>query len=395
MKITLIGMGCGSSGLTEEAAAALSHAQIVIGPERLLQTVTVGCPKKEAVLPRDILSILEMEVSLCSEACILYSGDSGFYSGARLLLPLLKGHEVMVLPGITSLQLFAARLCRPWQGWRLCSAHGRPCDVIFEVCHGVPVFFLTGGQTDPSSICRELVTAGLGFLTVTVGEDLGSAKECISAGTAEEFAARVFSPLSVLLVENAPRVAGRCPGFPDDAFERADKIPMTKQEVRSVALAKLAIAPEEVCWDIGSGTGSIGIEMAFCCRSVWAVEKDPAAITVAMKNRSLFGAWNLHLVEGLAPAVFSSLPVPDAVFIGGSKGNLSEILQKIAGRNPKVRVCISAVSIETLSLACRELVSLGFQIEISQIQISRSRTVGDLHLMMAQNPVYLITGVPA
>ncbi len=388
MTITLIGCGCGS--LTCDARAAIESAELVIGSARLLKEYGDSKPQIEAVTVSAIKAAIES--AACEKICVLYSGDSGFYSGSRLLLPELDGQDVRVLPGVSSVQAFAARLKRPWQDWLLCSAHGVNCDAVAAVCQGRPAFFLTGGKTGPAEICRELSDAGLGFLKVYTGEDLGTENERITEGTAEAFSARDFSPLSVLLAEPAPRYPRRVPGIPDTAFLRAEKVPMTKQEVRAAILAELAVTPEDVCWDIGTGTGSAAIELALSCRAVYSVERENAALNIAAQNRERFGAWNLRLVKGEAPGALSELPKPDAVFVGGSGGKLDEIINAIHAANPAARICVSAITIEGLHNSYTVLRKLGYETEVTQLSVSRSKPAGGLTLMLAQNPVWLMTG---
>ena len=388
MTVTLIGCGCGS--LTGEARAAIESAELLIGSERLLKEYGGEKAQIEAVTVSAITDALKNTDA--EKICVLYSGDSGFYSGARLLLPELAECDMRVLPGVSSVQHFAARLQKPWQDWRLCSAHGVDCDAVAAVCQGKPVFFLTGGKTGPAVICRELTEAGLGFLKAYAGDDLGTERERISEGTAAELAEGDFSPLSVLLVEPAPRPARRVPGIPDTEFLRAEKVPMTKQEVRAAILAKLALSPEDVCWDIGTGTGSVAIELALWCRAVYSVEREDAALAVAGKNRIKFGAWNLRLVQGEAPAALSKLPKPDAVFVGGSGGNLRAILETVCTANAGARICVSSITIEGLHNTYATLRELGCETEVAQLSVSRSKPAGGLTLMLAQNPVWLITG---
>ncbi|MBR1457430.1 MAG: precorrin-6y C5,15-methyltransferase (decarboxylating) subunit CbiE [Oscillospiraceae bacterium] len=397
MKITLIGTGCGPGDLTRDALTAIAEAQLVIGARRLLDAlrseIAPSCETIAAALPEEIARTLSE--SACERACVLLSGDSGFYSAARRLLPLLGGEDLRVLPGISSVQALAARLGRPWQEWELVSAHGVDCDPVSAVCGGRPCFFLTGGRTGPDALCAKLRDAGLGALPVTTGEDLGTERERIRTGTAAAFADTAFSSLSVLLAEAAPRFRCRAPGLPDGSFLRCEGVPMTKQEVRAAALSKLAVGPEDLCWDIGAGTGSVSVELALQARTVWAVERDEEALRLAAKNREKFGAWNLRLVRGDAPEALIDFPKPDAVFVGGSGGRLREILQAVHRANPAARVCVAAVALESLQTACAALFELGYAIDVTQLAVSRSREVGSLHMMLAQNPVYLITGARA
>ena len=393
MRVTLIGMGPGApSAMTIQAAQALEQADLLIGSARLLEGVT-GCTRnRKAETKADAICRLLLTGG-AERPCVLYSGDSGFYSGARSLLPLLEeqGMEAELLPGISSVQAFAARIGQPWQDWTLVSAHGVTCDLWAALRRGKPVFFLTGGAHGPARLCRQLTDLGLGGLTVTAGEGLSGPEERIRTGTARDFAGQSFHPLSVLLVQPPP-VRRRTPGIPDEAFCR-DRVPMTKQEVRAVILAKLAVEPEDVCWDIGAGTGSVSVELALQSREVWAVECRPEACDLIRRNRERFGAYNLHLLESRAPEGLESLPAPDAVFVGGSGGALDGVLAAAYRANPSARVCVSAVTLETLERARHALDSLGYEAEIVQIGVSRVQKAGEYGLLTAQNPVFLITGV--
>jgi len=378
MKVTLMGTGCGP--------VPDIRADYVVGAARLVE----GCalPHAAATRAEDILKLL---LASGGEDCaVLYSGDTGFYSGARTLLPLLKerGIQAEVRPGLSSVQVLAARLGRPWQDWALCSAHGTDCDPVAAVCRGKPAFFLTGGPQGPAELCKLLTEAGLGELRVTVGENLGFGGEQVFELTAARCAGRTFAPLNVLLAEPAPRHPRRAPGIPDGEFLRAEGVPMTKREVRAAVLSQLAVGPEDVCWDIGAGTGSVSVELALQCGAVWAVERKPDALALARANREKFGAWNLRLTEGTAPSALEGFPRPDAVFVGGSGGELPRILEAVRRANPAARVCAAAISLETLHTAAEAL----DRPEITQISVSRGKAAGQLHLLLAQNPVFLISG---
>lgn len=395
MQVILASIGGGTeSTMTAECAAALGGAGCILGARRLLEHLPDGCTSNRvaAIKPAEILEAVLKQ----SEDCVvLYSGDAGFYSGARSLLPLLKerGVPARVLPGISSVQLLSARLGRPWQDWKLMSAHGTDCNVAAAVMEGRPVFFLTGGTLGPGEICRRLAEAGLGELPVTVGERLSYPEERIISGTASQLAGREWDPLSVLLAEAAPCAERRCPGLPDEAFLRG-AVPMTKQEVRAAALSKLAVRPGDTLWDVGAGTGSVSVELALAAKEgeTFAVECNPEACGLIRANREKFGAWNLRLVEGRAPEALAELPAPDGVFIGGTKGGMEAVVDTVLEKNPKARICISAIALETLSAAVAALTKHGLEAKVTQLAVSRTRAAGSLHLLMANNPVFLITG---
>ena len=396
MNVTLIGMGSGQpENLTLQGLAALRQADLILGARRLLAVLPAGCTENRAAAyrPDEVAELLQ--TSGAENAVLVYSGDTGFYSGASSMMEKLEalGVRARVLPGLSSIQLLAAALGRPWQGWNLVSAHGRTCDPVAECMQGRPTFFLTGGSEDPATLCAQLAAEGFGDVQAVVGQCLGTPEEKLFRGSVKELAAGRFNSLSVLLVEAAEVLPRRAPGLPDEAFERGD-VPMTKQEVRAAVLAKLAVRPEDILWDVGAGTGSVSVELALSAPRgrVYAVECRPEGCALIKANREKFRTRNLVLVEGLAPDALSDLPAPDAVFIGGSKGSLAAIVDAALDKNPDARICVSAIALETLSAAVAALTAKGRTVQVSQIAVSRAKAVGGLHLMMAQNPIYLITG---
>lgn len=396
MNVTLIGMGSGQpENLTLQGLAALRQADLILGARRLLAVLPAGCTENRAAAyrPDEVAELLQ--TSGAENAVLVYSGDTGFYSGASSMMEKLEalGVRARVLPGLSSIQLLAAALGRPWQGWNLVSAHGRTCDPVAECMQGRPTFFLTGGSEDPATLCAQLAAEGFGDVQAVVGQCLGTPEEKLFRGSVKELAAGRFNSLSVLLVEAAEVLPRRAPGLPDEAFERGD-VPMTKQEVRAAVLAKLAVRPEDILWDVGAGTGSVSVELALAAPRgrVYAVECRPEGCALIKANREKFRTRNLVLVEGLAPDALSDLPAPDAVFIGGSKGSLAAIVDAALDKNPDARICVSAIALESLSAAVAALTAKGRTVQVSQIAVSRARAVGGLHLMMAQNPIYLITG---
>ena len=396
MKITLVGMGSGTPGsLTMQGLNALREAELIIGARRLLESLPDGCTGNRAPLYKieEICALLR--TTEAAHVAVAYSGDTGFYSGASALCRALDaaGLSYMVCPGLSSVQLLAAALGCPWQDWKLVSAHGCACTPALVCSADTPTFFLTGGSETPATLCEKLTQSSCGNVQATVGENLGTAAQRLVRGTAQELARQEFAALSVLLVEPCPALQRRVPGLPDEAFERGD-VPMTKQEVRAAVLAKLAVRPEDILWDVGAGTGSVSVELALAAPRgrVYAVECRPEGCVLIKANREKFRTRNLVLVEGLAPAALSDLPAPDAVFIGGSKGSLAAIVDAALDKNPDARICVSAIALETLSAAVAALTAKGRTVQVSQIAVSRAKAVGGLHLMMAQNPIYLITG---
>lgn len=405
-KVTIIGAGPGNPDLLSRAALdAIDIADVVIGAHRALVGIDVppDVVRCELVKTADIVAALT-DAASWQRAVVVMTGDVGLFSGARRLVEALSGDaqvDVRVIPGISSASYLAARLARPWQDWRFASAHGVACDIVAEAERAGELFLATSGGEDPSRLSGELVQAGFGDARVTVAERLSYPDERITCATASEIAGQTFDDLNVMLIEfagGAGSPAGsRWPyassGIPDELFIRGD-VPMTKQEVRAVALAKLRLTATDTVWDVGAGTGSVSIEAALVARagSVWAVERNAAGVRLIRENADAFGCGNVHAVPGVAPEALAKLPVPDAVFVGGSAGELPSIVEAALEKNSQVRLCVPCVTVETLTEACALLSGSRFKgFEACQVSAARAEAVGSHHLMKAQNPVFLVS----
>lgn len=405
-KVTIIGAGPGNPDLLSRAALdAIDIADVVIGAHRALAGIDVppDVVRCELVKTADIVAALT-DAASWQRAVVVMTGDVGLFSGTRRLVEALSGDallDVRVIPGISSASYLAARLARPWQDWRFASAHGVACDIVAEAERAGELFLATSGGEDPSRLSGELVQAGFGDARVTVAERLSYPDERITCATASEIAGQTFDDLNLMLIEfagGAGSPAGsRWPyassGIPDELFIRGD-VPMTKQEVRAVALAKLRLTATDTVWDVGAGTGSVSIEAALVARagSVWAVERNAAGVRLIRENADAFGCGNVHAVPGVAPDALAKLPVPDAVFVGGSAGELPSIVEAALEKNSQVRLCVPCVTVETLTEACALLSGSRFKgFEACQVSAARAEAVGSHHLMKAQNPVFLVS----
>ena len=405
----LIGIGMGQiDQLSQKAVEAIQKAPLVAGAERMLSAVGSLVRGKKLVTydSHKIASAFSSYADTAGIPCALFSGDTGFYSGAGSLCRLLKqeGWNVEIIPGISTPQYFASRLGESWQNWHLVSAHGTDIDIGASLTYSAKTFFLTGGSISLSSIARYLIDHDI-QASLSVGsrlgyeEDSGSGELIFSVSPQDLLSRNDYDEnLSCLLVSrNMPELPHGA--LPDDFFIRNDccsdgqkLVPMTKRLVRAAILSLLSVADGETVWDIGGGTGAVSIDLARSAHcSVHTVEEKDYACDLIRRNREKAGAVNLSLYCGHAPEALKNLPAPHAVFIGGSQGELESILHSIYQKNPAARVLLSAVSLETLSEAERIAEKLKLEYQVTEISVSQSKKAGSHHLMQAQNSIYLIS----
>ena len=396
-EVFIAGIGPGSEALqTQEVRAAIERADCLIGARRMLDAV--ARPQQltiDAIAPEAIASHIAQHPE-CGVFCVVMSGDTGFYSGTKKLLPLLKACRVQVLPGLSSMSYLCARLGVSYEDAVPVSLHGRDFDIAREVRRRRKVFTLVGGDGGMQALCERLTQAGLGHVRIAVGERLSYPDEAITRGTAQELRSHTFDKLSAALIENDTPNEIVTPGLPDEAFlrnlEPGKLVPMTKSEVRSICLSKLRLTPNAVCWDVGAGTGSVSIEMARLCAdgTVYAIEKNERALALLEQNKEAFSASNMQIIPGPAPEACRALPAPTHAFLGGTSGSVRDILALLLEKNPHVRIVATAVTLESVSAlsACMEDFEAA---ECVSVQVSKAAALGRYHLMQAQNPVYIFT----
>ena len=387
--VAVIGIGMSRKTLTAEALKAISEAEVLLGARRMLDAFSdFGKTSIPVYLSPDILRTLEEREE--QRFAVLFSGDVGFYSGATKLLPALNQYETSVYPGISSAVYFFSKCKRAWQNACLVSCHGLDTDIVSPVRRNAETFCLTGGNVE--QLAEALIRAGFGDLMVTIGQRLSYEDERIETIRVKEIPGNVYDSLTVLLIDNPNPDRRVRSGIPDEEFTRA-KVPMTKSEVRAVCLSRLNILPEQICYDVGCGTGSVTVEMALAAYKghVYAFDKKEEAVKLTMENCDRFHIGNVSAFSGLAPEVFRDKPTPDVVFIGGSSGNLAVIMSELYERNPQVRFVVTAVSLETVGEAIKAFQTLGKEICISEISVSRTKAIAGLHMMDAQNPIFIMS----
>ncbi|MGI6006870.1 MAG: precorrin-6A reductase [Ruminococcus sp.] len=392
--ITLVGIGMGNAkGMTGEAQEVCHQADLIIGARRMTeQTARPGQKVFQAYRPQEIADYIAEHKALEKIAVVL-SGDVGFYSGAKKLLEVLPP-QTKLLPGISSMIYFMARLKMPWEDVVPCSLHGRTVNMVSMVRRHGKVFAIVGTEDGIGDLCSQLCEFGLKDVKVYVGERLSYEDEKIREGTAESLKHIKTDPLSVvLLVNERSGDLTVTHGIPDERFLR-DKVPMTKEEIREISLSKLRLKRDSVVYDVGAGTGSVSVEMALMADlgRVYAVEKKKEAVELLHRNRMQFQVPHLEIIEGLAPDACRDLPVPTHAFIGGSSGNLKEIMELLLEKNPGIRIVINCITLETVAEALECLRTLPVKdTDIVSVSAGKSKEVGRYHMMMGLNPVYIIS----
>ena len=394
-KVTIVGIGPGSrEAMTLEVRRAMEEADCLIGARRMLEAgLRPGQTVFDAVSPVKIAEYIEKHPEF-NRFAVAMSGDVGFYSGTKKLLPLLTNCDVTVLPGLSSMVYLCARLGTSYEDVRPVSLHGRNHDIVPDILRYRRVFTLVGGDNGMGQLCKMLTEAGLGAVKVSVGENLSYPQERITVGTADALSEMAFESLSVALIENPSADPVVTHGLPDEAFQRTESVPMTKSEVRSVCLSKLALTEHAVCWDVGAGSGSVAIEMALKAISgeVYAIERKDAAVELLRENTHRFGLSNLTIVPGLAPDACLELPAPTHVFIGGSAGNMRQILENVLEKNPNARIVATAVTLESIGELTQCVKDIPFtSAEVVSMTVARDRKAGPYHLMMGHNPIFIFT----
>ena len=398
--LTLIGSGVGSEEeLTQQAKQALSEADIIFGASRILRTLPKQARKTTQELYRadDILSYLDAH-PVYERPVVVFSGDSGFFSGAHAFTQrTYEQWNIVCYPGIASPVYFAAKLKKSWQNWHFASTHGSACNVIGTILTHKSTFFILSGVEDVQHIGEKLLHAlnegVLSEITCFVGFQLSYPDEEITHTTSDALAHMTKPGLYVLLIENAqahnpPRALN------DEDFIRSEHIPMTKKDVRTLSLSALSLSEDAVVYDIGSGTGSLTVEIARHCTNgtVYAIDANEHALALTQKNCAHFALENVVFVQGRAPEVITTnaLPPPTHVFIGGSNGALAETCKTVLSFNPMARIVAHFVTLESLAAFHALITTLSVRdVEIKLVSITKSEQAGQFHLLKAQNPVYI------
>lgn len=399
LKVNVIGIGPGNPDLLTGAARnAIGESTILAGDKRMVSQFGAG---KRVYPTIKLAELAEVAASADPDKDILgilVSGDVGFFSLAKTIAGKLPNCDVRRYCGISSLVYFASRLQMSWDDAKIISMHGRQQNLVSAVLRHKKVFSLTGGDNSPQVLCKKLCEQDLNEVKVFVGSNLSYPEETIVSGTAAELAKGNFPSLSVMMILNdkAGDFSKQYVHGLDDGLFLRGKAPMTKQEIRAVSISKLQPRPDDIIYDIGAGTGSCSVELALQAPfgKLYAFEMKEDALELLRLNKERFHCENMEIIAGEASEKIEETPVSDCVFIGGSSGNMKKMLDSLYSRNPECRVVINVIALETLcSVVEYYKEKPDYNLDVVNISSAYNKKLGRYNLMMAQNPIYIITAV--
>jgi precorrin-6A reductase len=417
-KLSIVGIGPGSMEyVNAKARKLISDADIIVaGSDRMLE-LSDEIRKEEKNCKEytsfksyktiDIINFIKekFENSQDSSAVVLMSGDTGFYSGTQSLYKhieamaknsenILHKVDMQIVPSISSISYLASRYNISWHDMKIVSLHGRTGHLAHELKTNKKVFVISSGGMETSDIISELIDKGFEDCDIYIGENMSYPEEVLSHGKVADFKEHKFLELcSMIIINQNASPMHMTLGIEDDEFIR-DKVPMTKSEIRALSVAKLGLSSEDICYDVGAGTGSVSIEMAMNVPKgkVYAIEKKTIAADLIYKNIEKFGLDNVEVIKGEASVSMEEIEAPDAVFIGGTTGKLRDILKIVFEKNPKVRVVVTAVSLESvaeINEACKYYETLGCKTDIVLVSVSNTKRVMNYTMFDAKNPVLI------
>jgi precorrin-6Y C5,15-methyltransferase (decarboxylating) len=399
--IDVVGLGLGPNDLTPTHRRIIEAADILVGGRRLLDFFS-DKPVEKKVIGKDVDGVIAYirQRMKRKSVVVLASGDPLFFGIGAKLIDAFGPDRVAIHPNISSIAAAFARIKEPWDGVRVLSLHGRnnENDLFRLLAEEDRVAVLTDPERTPAWLAQRVrETHGDGF-RLAVMEALGTEFERCGWYRLADAAAMQFRQPNIAVLKRAPETkpgpSRLYLGTPDDEFEHHRGL-ITKSEVRAVTLSKLGLAPGQVFWDLGAGSGSVAIEASLFLGNgrIIAVEQNPERIAQIKTNARRFGLRKLRVVQAVLPAGLARLPKPDRIFIGGGGKDLVRIIGAGARYlRPNGRIVINTVLLPNVTIAMESLKALGYATDLIQIQIHRSREMPWTERLEALNPVWIITG---
>ena len=403
-KVQIVGIGDdGVEGMTAQARRLVEDAEVLVGPDSC-GVVLPGPLRDRLQAAANLEQLVErIEAAGGRRTVVLASGDPLFYGTARYVCAKLGKDRFEVVPHVSSMQLAFARVKESWEEAFLANLAGQSIErVIDRVRTSETAGLFTSEQWPPAAVAQALLDHGIDAFQAYVCENLGSPDERVTQGSLAEIAKESFAPLNVMILvrkakapEQAGQVGTRTFGNPDECFlqSRPKRGLLTPSEVRSLALAELQLRPTSVMWDVGAGSGSVGLEGARLARDgrVYAIEMDPDDHALIRENAARFGVTNLDPILGKAPDAWAALPDPDAIYVGGSGRDVAMLVEGAWQRlKAGGRLVTACNSIENLAAMHSLLRSRSTDAAYWMVNIARGYEQMDRIRFEAINPVFLI-----
>jgi len=402
-KVHIVGIGDdGVEGITAHARRIVESAEVLLGPASCASLVPDAI-RGRLRTAASLEELVERVAGAKGRVVVLASGDPLFYGTARYVCGKLGKDRFEVVPHVSSMQLAFARVKESWEDAFLANLSGQSIERVIDrirSCDTAGLF--TSEQWPPNAVAAALLDEGIDAFQSYVCENLGSPDERVTQGSLAEIARESFGPLNVMiLVRKAPvadppgAAGGRLFGNPDECFleSRPKRGLLTPAEVRSLALAELGLRADSVVWDVGAGSGSVGLEAARLASAgaVHAIEMDPDDHQLILENARRFGVANLHAVLGRAPEAWAPLPDPDAVYVGGRGRDVAMLVTGAWERlRPGGRLVTACNSIENLAAVHAILRARSADAAYWMVNIARGIEQLDRIRFEAINPTFLI-----
>jgi len=407
----------GIASLCPDALQALRQAKHVIAGTRLLETLNheIGHAKTYDLTGQLKQVPIWIAAALAKDeaVAVLATGDPLCHGIAGFLTGKLDKSRVRILPNLSTIQLAFAELKLPWAAAKIVSVHASaagewvrgatPQHGLYQLAlqcrrHDL-LAVLTSPDNTPDRIARMLKIEGLADqFDMAVAQALKQPEQAVTdfLSVNEAACSNFIDPNVVVLKRKTPKIESVLFGLPDDSFvqRKPEKGLITKREVRAVSLARMELKRSSIVWDIGAGSGSVGLEAARLCPDghVFAIEKNADDIANVEQNHAAWGVSNYSFRHGKAPQFLDTWPDPDAVFIGGSGGELAELIVLCLGRlRASGWLVMNFVTLENLSTAVETLKKLGADWDVCQIQSSRSSPILNMNRLQAENPVWIVS----
>lgn len=406
----------GKQSLTASTLQHIINADIVIAGTRLLSVMADEIQTETEC--HDLTGHLSQVPDWITQAqnkekkvVVLATGDPLCHGIASYLIKKMGSHKIEVLPNLSMVQLACAKLGIAWQTCQIGSVHSEdtgewvlganPQHTLYKALQLLRQSDLTAIYTSPENtpdrIARMLQIEGLSEdYKLAIAESLSQEKENISQWmTVDEVASSQFADLNIVILRKKSTTEDALFGLPDERFKqrKPDKGLITKREIRAVSLARMSLKQDSIIWDIGAGSGSIGLEAARLCLQghVYAIEKNTDDVSIVLGNKANLQVTNYSLIQGRAPDGLEYWPDPDAVFIGGSGGELRELILLCMKRlKHNGQLVMNFVTFENLSTAMETLKQISAQWDVVQLQASRSKPILSMQRLQAENPVWIV-----